>query len=65
MVDAIHFHSYPFTSKRAHQKAMELAEIMYKYTGEMRVFSVNLAEIYQAINENCPEITLLSYQEGL
>lgn len=62
MVDAIHFHSYPFTSKRAHQKAMELAEIMSKYTGEMRVFSVNLAEIYQAINEKCPRnhTTILS-----
>ncbi|MDD7306347.1 MAG: tRNA 4-thiouridine(8) synthase ThiI [Peptoniphilaceae bacterium] len=61
-LDAIHFHSYPFTSKRAHQKAIELAEIMSKYTGDMRVYSVNLADIYKAINENCPRnyTTILS-----
>lgn len=61
-LDAIHFHSYPFTSKRAHQKAMELAEIMGKYTGDMKVYSINLAEIYQAINKNCPRnyTTILS-----
>lgn len=61
-LDAIHFHSYPFTSKRAHQKAMELAKIMSKYTGDIKVYSINLAEIYQAINENCPRnhTTILS-----
>lgn len=61
-IDAIHFHSYPYTSKRAHQKAIELAEIISKYTGEMTVYSVNLAEIYQSINENCPRnhTTILS-----
>lgn len=61
-VDAIHFHSYPFTSKRAHQKAMDLAKIMSKYTGDMKVYSVNLAEIYQSINEHCPRnhTTILS-----
>lgn len=61
-IDAIHFHSYPFTSKRAQQKAIELAEIMSKYTGDIRVYSINLAEIYQAINEHCPRnhTTILS-----
>jgi len=61
-VDAIHFHSYPYTSKRAHQKAIELAEIISKYTGDMTIYSVNLAEIYQSINEHCPRnhTTILS-----
>lgn len=61
-INAIHFHSYPFTSKRAHQKAMDLAKILSAYTGEMTVYSVNLAEIYKAISKNCPrrETTILS-----
>lgn len=61
-INAIHFHSYPFTSKRAHQKAMELAKILSKYIGKMTVYSINLAEIYKAISKNCPrrETTILS-----
>lgn len=61
-INAIHFHSYPFTSKRAHQKAMDLAKILSAYTGKMTVYSVNLAEIYKAISKNCPrrETTILS-----
>ena len=61
-INAIHFHSYPFTSKRAHQKAMDLAKILSKYTGNMTVYSINLAEIYKAISKNCPrrETTILS-----
>ena len=61
-INAIHFHSYPFTSKRTHQKAMDLAKILSAYTGKMTVYSVNLAEIYKAISKNCPrrETTILS-----
>lgn len=61
-INAIHFHSYPFTSKRAHQKAMDLAKILSKYTGKMTVYSINLAEIYKAISKNCSrrETTILS-----
>ena len=61
-IDCIHFHSYPFTSKRALQKAIDLAEIMSAYTGKMRIYSVNLANIYKAINQNCDrrETTILS-----
>lgn len=61
-LDCIHFHSYPFTSKRALQKAVDLAEIMSAYTGKMKIYSVNLANIYKAINKNCDrrETTILS-----
>ena len=61
-IDCIHFHSYPFTSKRALQKALDLAEIMSVYTGRMKIYSVNLANIYKAINQNCDrrETTILS-----
>lgn len=61
-INSIHFHSYPFTSKRAHQKAMDLAKILSSYTGKMTIYSVNLAEIYKSISKNCPrrETTILS-----
>lgn len=54
-LSAVHFHSYPFTSERAEEKVKDLAEIMSRYTGEMKIYSVNILEIQKAINENCPE----------
>ncbi len=49
----VHFHSYPFTSERAQQKALQLAEQMSRYVGPMAVYMVNLLEIYTAIHQNC------------
>lgn len=51
-INCLHFHSYPFTSKRALQKAIDLGKILSQYTGNMRIYSVNMAEIYKAINKN-------------
>ena len=61
-LSAVHFHSYPFTSERAEEKVKDLAEIMSRYTGEMKIYSVNILEIQKAINENCPEkeMTIIS-----
>jgi len=61
-IEAVHFHSYPFTSERAKEKVMDLARIISEYTGKIRIHSVNLLEIQQAINEHCPapEMTILS-----
>lgn len=61
-LEAVHFHSYPFTSDRAKEKVMDLARKLTKYTGQIRVHNVNLLEIQQAINEHCPseEMTILS-----
>lgn len=61
-IDCLHFHSYPFTSKRAEEKAKELARILSRYIGNIRFYSVNLLEIQKAINEKCPEkeMTIIS-----
>lgn len=61
-VDCLHFHSYPFTSKRALQKAVDLGKILSQYTGKMRIYSINMAEIYKSINKNCRrnQTTILS-----
>lgn len=61
-IDAIHFHSYPFTSERAEEKVMDLARIVSMYTGPMKVYSINLLNIQKEINKNCPEdeMTIIS-----
>lgn len=61
-IEAIHFHSYPFTSDRAKEKVLDLARILSGYCGRIKVHCINLLEIQQAINENCPEeqMTILS-----
>jgi len=61
-LEAVHYHSYPFTSDRAKEKVMDLARILTKYTERIKVHSVNLLEIQKAINEHCPssEMTILS-----
>ena len=61
-LSAVHYHSYPFTSERAEEKVKDLADIMSRYTGKMKVYSVNILEIQKAINENCPEkeMTIIS-----
>lgn len=61
-VDAVHFHSYPFTSERAEEKVKKLAKLLGQYTGTIRLYSCNLLNIQKAINKNCPEdeMTILS-----
>lgn len=49
----LHFHSYPFTSERAKDKAIRLAEQLSKFTGPTRLYMVNLLDSYTAINKNC------------
>lgn len=55
VLEAVHFHSYPFTSKRATEKVLRLAQIISEYTGKIKVHSVNILEIYKAIQEKCPD----------
>lgn len=61
-IDCLHFHSYPFTSQRAEEKVLKLAEELSLYTGPLKLYSINLLNIQKHINENCPEdqMTILS-----
>ncbi len=54
-LDAIHFYSYPYTSERAKQKVIDLAQIMAQSCGKIHLHIVPFTEIQLAINENCPE----------
>lgn len=62
MIEAVHYHSYPYTSERAREKVYDLARILAGYCGRITVHSVNLLNIQQAIGMNCPEeqMTILS-----
>lgn len=53
-IDAIHFHSYPYTSLMAKEKVLDLAKKLTEYTGHMRVYVVPFTEIQRSIHENCP-----------
>lgn len=61
-INAVHYHSYPYTSERAEKKVLDLANIVSRYTGPMKVFSVNILDIQRAISEFCHEnnMTLIS-----
>lgn len=50
---AVHFHSFPFTSERAKQKVIDLAQHLTRYTGSIRLLVVPFTEIQTQINEHC------------
>ena len=54
-LEAIHFFSYPYTSDRAKDKVMKLAEIIGGYTGGLKVHIVPFTDIQLAIRDKCPE----------
>ena len=61
-LDAIHFHSFPYTSEQAKQKVLDLAKITSQYTGQMRVYVVPFTQIQEHIHKFCNEeymITLM------
>lgn len=61
-IEAVHFHSYPFTNERSQEKVRELAKILSKYCGPIKLHMVNILEIQKSIANNCneEETTILS-----
>lgn len=55
MIEAIHFHSFPYTSQRAREKVEELAALVATYCGRFRMHVINLLPIQEQIVQNCPE----------
>ncbi|MCU5746115.1 tRNA 4-thiouridine(8) synthase ThiI [Staphylococcus sp. SQ8-PEA] len=50
-VEAIHFHSPPFTSEKAKEKVIELTRIMSKRVGTIKLHIVPFTEIQKQINK--------------
>lgn len=53
-IDAVYFHSHPYTSERAKQKVVDLAKIISRKTGPIRLHVVPFTEIQLAIYDRCP-----------
>lgn len=55
LIEAVHFHSYPYTSQRAQEKVEELASLVATYCGRFKMHVINLLPIQEQIVQNCPE----------
>ena len=54
-LEALHFHSYPYTSDMAREKVLTLAKKVAEYTAGMKVNIVSLTQIQEEIHKNCSE----------
>lgn len=54
-VEAIHYASPPYTSTQAQDKVLELAKIVSRYQGKMRVHIVNFTDLQMEIYARCNE----------
>lgn len=53
-LEATYFHAPPYTSERAKQKVVDLAKIVARYSGPIKLNVVNFTEIQLYIYEKCP-----------
>lgn len=54
-IEAVHFHSYPYTSQRAQEKVEDLVKVLAGYMGSVKMHVINLLPIQEEIVKNCPE----------
>ncbi|MDO5732986.1 MAG: tRNA uracil 4-sulfurtransferase ThiI [Eubacteriales bacterium] len=54
-IEAIYFHTFPYTSDRARDKVLKLAQIVSEYSGPIVAHVVDFTDIQLKINESCPE----------
>ena len=60
-IEATYFHAPPYTSERAKQKVVDLAKLVAKYTGPIKLNIVNFTDIQLYIYDECPhdELTII------
>jgi len=60
-IEAVYFHAPPYTSDRAKQKVVDLAKLISRYTGPIRLHVVHFTDIQMYIYEQCPheELTII------
>ncbi|MDD2456938.1 MAG: tRNA 4-thiouridine(8) synthase ThiI [Eubacteriales bacterium] len=54
MLDAMYFHAYPFTSDQAREKVVDLARLIARYAGRIRLHVVNFTDIQITLRDFCP-----------
>jgi thiamine biosynthesis protein ThiI len=60
-LEAVYFHAPPYTSERAKQKVVDLAKLVARYSGPIRLHVVNFTDIQLYIYDQCPheELTII------
>lgn len=61
-IDALHFHSYPYTSELAKEKVISLAKEIAPFTGEINLHIISFTKVQETLHMNCAEqymITLM------
>lgn len=60
-LEATYFHAPPYTSERAKQKVIDLAKLVAKYSGPIKLHIVNFTDIQLYIYDKCPhdELTII------
>ena len=60
-IDAVYFHAPPYTSERAKQKVVDLAKLVSRYSGPMKLHVINFTDIQLYIYDQCPheELTII------
>ncbi len=60
-IEATYFHAPPYTSERAKQKVVDLAKIVSRYSGPIKLHVVNFTDIQLYIYDQCPhdELTII------
>ena len=51
----VHFYSHPYTSVLAKEKVIDLAKLLTRYCGRLKVELIPFTRIQEAIRESCPE----------
>jgi thiamine biosynthesis protein ThiI len=59
-IEALHFHSPPYTGEKATNKVLELCRILADYCGEITLHLAPFTEIQEQIRRHCPEAFLIT-----
>lgn len=54
-LEALHFHSYPFTSERAKEKVVDLCRVLTRYGGKIRLHVAHFTDIQKELRLKTPE----------
>lgn len=54
-LEALHFHSYPYTSELAKEKVISLAKELGEYVGTIKLHIVSFTKVQEQIHMNCAE----------
>ena len=54
-IEALHFDSFPYTSDRAREKVMDLAQLMCEFCSKIHVHVISLTHIQEEIRDKCEE----------